>query len=181
MILQVKQKLFKLLDSYDITDEYGNVVFTVKGKLAWGHTFLVYDAYGNEVGMLKEKIMSFLPRFEIYIHGYYVGCISKRFTFFIPKFDLDYKDWEIDGDILEWDYSVYDGQRKVMQVTKEIFRLSGKSTEVEYITTDEYPTPAKRPAYSVLDKYMLRLTCGYVPADWKDAIAVYIDELINDK
>ncbi|MBE6837515.1 MAG: hypothetical protein E7509_05975 [Ruminococcus sp.] len=124
MILQVKQKLFKLLDSYDITDEYGNVVFTVKGKLAWGHTFLVYDAYGNEVGMLKEKIMSFLPRFEIYIHGYYVGCISKRFTFFIPKFDLDYKDWEIDGDILEWDYSVYDGQRKVMQVTKEIFRLS---------------------------------------------------------
>lgn len=58
--------------------------------------------------------------------------------------------------------------------TKEIFRLAGKSTEVEYITTDEYPTPAKRPAYSVLDKYMLRLTCGYVPADWKDAIAEYM-------
>ncbi len=58
--------------------------------------------------------------------------------------------------------------------TKEIFRLAGKNTEVEYITTAEYPTPAKRPAYSVLDKYMLRLTCGYVPADWKDAIAEYM-------
>ncbi len=59
--------------------------------------------------------------------------------------------------------------------TKEIFRLAGKNTEVEYITTAEYPTPAKRPAYSVLDKYMLRLTCGYVPADWKTAIAEYMN------
>ena len=58
---------------------------------------------------------------------------------------------------------------------KEIFRLAGKETEVEYITTAEYPTPAKRPAYSVLDKYMLRLTCNYVPADWKDAIAEYMN------
>lgn len=57
---------------------------------------------------------------------------------------------------------------------KEIFRLAGKQTEVEYITTAEYPTPAKRPAYSVLEKLMLKLTVGYEPADWHDAIKEYI-------
>lgn len=57
----------------------------------------------------------------------------------------------------------------------EIFRLAGKETKVKYITTAEYPTPAKRPAYSVLDNYMLRLTTEYVMADWKDALAEYMN------
>lgn len=124
MILTVKQKLFAFLDSYNITDEFGNVVFTVKGKFALGHTFVVYDAYGNEVGMLRQQLFTFLPKFEIYINGDYAGRISKRFTFFIPKFTLDYKGWTVDGDFFEWDYSVYDGQRQVMSVSKELLRLT---------------------------------------------------------
>ena len=124
MILKVRQKLFKLLDSYDITDECGNVLFTVKGHLALGHCFSVYDNLGNEVGMLKQKLFTFLPKFEIYTYGEYAGCISKKITFFFPKFSLDYKGWRIDGDIMEWNYSVYDGTREVMRVNKEIFRLA---------------------------------------------------------
>ena len=64
--------------------------------------------------------------------------------------------------------------------TEEIFRLAGKTTKVNHITTAEYPTPAKRPAYSVLDNYMLKITTGYVAADWKDAIAVYMKELLEN-
>lgn len=63
--------------------------------------------------------------------------------------------------------------------TKEIFRLAGKKTEVEYITTDEYPTPAKRPAYSVLENYMLKLTTDYSFAQWEDAIAEYMKWLLG--
>lgn len=63
----------------------------------------------------------------------------------------------------------------------EVFRLAGKDTEVEYITTEEYqrrnPASAKRPAYSVLDNYMLRLTSDYRMADWKEAIAEYMKEM----
>lgn len=57
----------------------------------------------------------------------------------------------------------------------EIFRMAGKDTLVKYITTAEYPTPAKRPAYSVLDNYMLRLTTSYKMADWKEALAEYMN------
>ena len=59
--------------------------------------------------------------------------------------------------------------------TEEIFRLAGLSTRVKHITTEEYPTPAKRPAYSVLDNYMLRLTTDYKFAEWKDALKEYMD------
>ncbi len=60
------------------------------------------------------------------------------------------------------------------EFTEEIFRLAGKKTRVERITTDEYPTPAKRPAYSMLDNYMLRMTTDFRFAHWKDAIAAYL-------
>lgn len=59
----------------------------------------------------------------------------------------------------------------------EIFRLAGKSTVVEAITTEEYGAAAPRPAYSVLDNRMFRLTTPFTFADWHDAIAVYMKEL----
>jgi dTDP-4-dehydrorhamnose reductase len=63
------------------------------------------------------------------------------------------------------------------QFTEEIFRLAGKSTKVNAITTAEYGAPAPRPAYSILENYMLKLTTDYMFADWHDAIAEYIKGL----
>lgn len=56
----------------------------------------------------------------------------------------------------------------------EIFRLAGKDTKVNYITTEEFASPTKRPAYSILDNYMLRLTTDFAFAPWQDAIAEYM-------
>ena len=56
----------------------------------------------------------------------------------------------------------------------EIFRLAGKHVRVNAVTTEEYDSPTKRPAYSVLDNYMLRLTCGYRMADWEAALREYL-------
>lgn len=60
---------------------------------------------------------------------------------------------------------------------KEIFRLAGKETTVLPISTEEYPTPAKRPAYSVLENYILKLTTNYQFAPWEEAIADYMKTL----
>ena len=66
--------------------------------------------------------------------------------------------------------------------TKEIFRLAGKKTKVETITTEEYLKDATgiiapRPAYSILENYMLKLTTSHTFAQWEDAIAEYIAKL----
>lgn len=66
------------------------------------------------------------------------------------------------------------------EFTEEIFRLKGIATKVKKITSEEYgamyPAAAKRPAYSVLDNYMLRLTTGYMVQNWREAIKKYLGE-----
>ncbi len=60
---------------------------------------------------------------------------------------------------------------------EEIFRLAGKDTKVIRITSDEFAAKAKRPAYSVLENYMLKNTTNFMFADWKDAIKEYMQTL----
>ena len=121
MRLNFKQRFFSWLDSYDIYDDDGNTVFTVEGKLSWGHCLHVMDAYGNHIGTLQEKIFTFLPQFEIYINDSYVGCIRKEFTFFKPQFTIDCSGWQVDGQWMEWDYTITDGARCVATISKELF------------------------------------------------------------
>lgn len=62
--------------------------------------------------------------------------------------------------------------------TKEIFKLAGKSTVVNPVTSVQYkemnPQSADRPAYSVLENYMLKLTTNHMFANWEDAIREYL-------
>lgn len=122
MKMLFKQRLFSWLDSYDIYDEAGNTLFTVKGALSWGHLLRIYDASGNEVGCVKEKIFTWLPKFEMYLGENYIGCISKEFTFFKPKFDIDYNGWHVDGNWFEWDYTIMNSScMNVATVSKELW------------------------------------------------------------
>ena len=51
-----------------------------------------------------------------------VGSIRKEFSFLFPKFTVDCKDWEVHGQIMEWDYEIRDAHGAVIaSVTKEIF------------------------------------------------------------
>ena len=122
MKLLFKQRFFSWFDSYDIYNEAGQTVYTVKGQLAWGHCLKIYDARGAEIGTVKERILTFLPKFEMYLGDRYIGCISKEFTFFFPTFNIDFNGWQVDGDWLEWDYQIMSSSgRPIANVSKELW------------------------------------------------------------
>ncbi len=58
-----------------------------------------------------------------------------------------------------------------------IVALAGKTVPVAPITTAEYPTPARRPANSVLDCTKIAATYGVGLRPWRDALAEVIAEL----
>lgn len=55
--------------------------------------------------------------------------------------------------------------------------LLGRKPEVEAITTADYPTPARRPAYSCLDTGRLAHDFGMVLPDWKAALGTVLDAM----
>lgn len=122
MRLLFKQRFFSWFDSYDIYDEKENTIYTVKGQLSWGHCLKIFDPMGNEIGTVREKILTFLPKFELYLGDQYIGCISKELTFFKPRYNIDCNGWEVEGNFLEWDYSIVDSSgTPVAVISKEIF------------------------------------------------------------
>jgi dTDP-4-dehydrorhamnose reductase len=52
-----------------------------------------------------------------------------------------------------------------------IKELIGSSCKINPITTEYFPTPAKRPAYSVLDKTKIQQTFSIKLKDWKESLA----------
>ena len=129
MRLWFKQRFFSWFDSYDIYDEEGSVVYTVEGKLSWGHCLHILDAAGNHIGTVQEKVLSFLPTFELYVHDQYLGRIQKAFSFFRPKFEIDCNGWQVEGDFLEWDYTVRESCGGVVAaISKQLFHWTDTYT-----------------------------------------------------
>ena len=60
-----------------------------------------------------------------------------------------------------------------------IKELTASHCRVNAIPTAEYPTPAKRPGYSVLDKTKIRDTFNISIRDWKASLIVCLDKIKN--
>jgi len=78
-------------------------------------------------------------------------------------------------------HATCEGQTSWADFTEEIFRLSGKKVKVNHVTSAQYkemnPASADRPAYSVLENYMIKQTSDFMMADWHDAIKEYMENL----
>ena len=78
-------------------------------------------------------------------------------------------------------HATCEGDTNWAAFAEEIFKLAGKNVRVNHVTSEQYaqmnPASANRPAYSILDNYMLRLTSDYKMADWKEALKVYMKEI----
>jgi dTDP-4-dehydrorhamnose reductase len=78
-------------------------------------------------------------------------------------------------------YGIYhatnEGTCSWAEFAEEIFRVAGKKVTVRPVTSEEYPTKAKRPGNSRLGKESLeRMAFSYLPT-WKDALERYLEEL----
>ena len=70
-----------------------------------------------------------------------------------------------------------EGQCSWYDFAKEIFHQKGVSIDLKPIPTSAYPTPAKRPAYSVLDKTKIKSTFGVEIKEWQTSLATCINQL----
>lgn len=71
------------------------------------------------------------------------------------------------------------GECSWFEFASEIIRLTGGGAKVEPCTSAEFPTPAKRPAYSVLDLTESLSVLGDIP-HWKISLAKVIEEMNRD-
>ncbi len=77
------------------------------------------------------------------------------------------------------DYGVYhytnSGETTWYNFTLEIFKLLGIKTKVIPCTTAEFPRPARRPAYSVLDLSKTEQVLGKKTPTWQDGLKRYLE------
>lgn len=78
-------------------------------------------------------------------------------------------------------YGIYhatcEGSTNWYEFAVTIFKEAGKNVEVEAITSEQYPTPAKRPMYSILENRAFHQRHGYYMKEWTDAFQEYMREL----
>lgn len=60
---------------------------------------------------------------------------------------------------------------------KEIFEISRINCKVIPVLSNEFPTPAKRPSYSVLNKSKIKNTFALEVAYWKDSLKICLNKM----
>jgi dTDP-4-dehydrorhamnose reductase len=74
-------------------------------------------------------------------------------------------------------YGIYnfsnEGQCSWFDFAKKIFEINRVKIDLIPIPTTQFPTPAARPKYSVLDKTKIKTTFGIEIKPWKQAIEIY--------
>ncbi len=80
-----------------------------------------------------------------------------------------------------WQPGIYhftdEGVASWYDFTKAIFEIAGKDTKVNPIRSAQYPTPAKRPFYSVLSKNKIKQNYGIKIPYWRDSLAECLKRL----
>lgn len=80
-------------------------------------------------------------------------------------------------------HATCEGDTNWADFSEAIFKRAGKNVKVNHVTSKQYkemnPASANRPAYSILEDYMIKLTSDFVMADWQDALDVYMKELLG--
>ena len=129
MQLFIRQRIVSLTDRYDIYDETGEARYEVRSAFfSLGHQIHVYDKRApegsHEVGWIRQKLLALMPTFEIILNGQVCGTIRQEFTLLRPRYHVDFRGWEVQGNLMGWDYQVVQNDRPVLTISKQLFRMT---------------------------------------------------------
>ena len=80
------------------------------------------------------------------------------------------------GETTWWDFT-----KEIKNQGIDAGYLQNKDCVVNSCTTEEYPTPAKRPAYSVLSKDKIQKALGINLPQWQESLSVFLKSDLFDK
>ena len=119
----IRERLFRLGEDSDITDEAGQPVLHVDGKVLSLHNRLILrDPAGRETGQVHRKLAALRPTYEITIDGKDVAEIRRHVLApFGERFTIDVHgagDMEIDGDLLSHEFTIERDGQTVATISK---------------------------------------------------------------
>lgn len=129
-LYRMTEKLVSIGDDYWIENERGKGIFYVDGKaLRLQDTLILKDLNGNELYEIKERLFKLRDTMDIKSpDGDTVATVKKAFIAFIrEKWEVevaDGPDMEIQGDILDYDYSIEANGQRIARISKSFFSLS---------------------------------------------------------
>jgi uncharacterized protein YxjI len=124
----IRERFFRLGEDSEITDEAGQPVLHVDGKvLTLRDTLVLRDPAGHEVARVQRKLIALRPTYEIAVGGQEVAEVRKhvftplgdRFTIDIPGPD----DLELAGNLVDHEFTIQRGTQTVATVSKRWFTL----------------------------------------------------------
>jgi dTDP-4-dehydrorhamnose reductase len=140
-------------------------------------TSWVYGRYGHNFLLTMQRLLQ--ERDELKVVDDQIGAPTWSRLLAEVSAQVLYR--VLSGDIdLEHHSGLYQvtgaGQTSWWGFAKAIQKASGASCKLHPIASREYPTPAKRPAYSVLDNGKLLETFGLALPDWEVSLAMCLAE-----
>jgi uncharacterized protein YxjI len=124
----IRERFFRLGEDSDITDDQGRPVLHVDGKVLTLHDRLVLrDPEGREVAQVRRKLVAMRPTYQISVAGEQAAEVRKHlFTPFHDRFTIDVPgpdDLEMEGDLLDHEFTIRRGGQTVATVSKRWFSM----------------------------------------------------------
>ncbi|HEX7265964.1 MAG TPA: LURP-one-related family protein [Streptosporangiaceae bacterium] len=129
----IRERMFRMGEDSDITDQAGQPVLHVDGKVMSLHNRLILrDPAGREAGQVHRKLAALRPTYEITIDGKDVAEVRKHlFTAFGDRFTIDVYgagEMEIDGDLLSHEFTIGRDGQTVATVSKRWLSVTDSYT-----------------------------------------------------
>ncbi len=126
---RMRQKLVSFGDDYWIENAQGQRVYFVDGKAFRLREHLAFkDMRGNELASIQERVMPIKDTYSIYRNGGVLATVKKALiTPLRQRFDIHVaggEDMEAQGNILDHEYEIQAGRRRVAEVSKKWFRAA---------------------------------------------------------